>query len=281
MSRAFAILVYTFTALFFACFLFLPICQALQGAFFDAGGAFTLDYLKEIFRNRIYTEGLLNALFLAVGSTLLTLAIALPLAFVSDRFLFPGKALLGATVLVPMILPPFVGAIGVTQMLGQMGAVNALLAHLGILRDGATIDWLGRGRFWGIIAVNALHLYPILYLNVVAALANIDPAMEEAAENLGCTGFRKFRRITLPLIMPGLFAGGTIVFIGAFTELGVPLMFQYSRVTPVQIFLGIREISGNPFPNALVVVTLISTMLLYFAGKATFGRASHAMMAKA
>ena len=143
------------------------------------------------------------------------------------------------------------------------------------------MDWLGESRLWGVIIMNALHLYPILYLNVLAALANVDPAMEEAAENLGCTGFRKFRKITLPLIMPGLFAGGTIIFIWAFTELGVPLMFEFTRVTSVQIFSGIKDIGGNPFPFALVTVLLTSTVLLYASGKFFFGRDNHAMMAKA
>ena len=214
-------------------------------------------------------------------STGAALAIALPLAFVADRFEFPGKKLLTGAILVPMILPPFVGAIGIRQMLGQYGALNALLAKIGILGAGETIDWLGSGRMWGVVALNALHLYPILFLNLSAALANLDPAMEEAAENLGCTGFRRFRRITLPLIMPGLFAGGTIVFIFAFTELGVPLIFDLTRVTPVQIFYGIKEIAGNPFPFALVVVMLASTALLYAASKLAFGNASTAMTSKA
>jgi iron(III) transport system permease protein len=81
--------------------------------------------------------------------------------------------------------------------------------------------------------------------------------------------------------MPGLFAGGTIVFIWAFTELGVPLMFDYHRVTSVQIFNGLKDIGGNPFPFALVAVMLVSTVVLYVISKATLGRASHAMMAKA
>ena len=105
--------------------------------------------------------------------------------------------------------------------------------------------------------------------------------MEEAAENLGCTGLRKFRRITLPLIMPGIFAGGTIVFIWAFTELGVPLMFEFTRVTSVQIFSGIKDIGGNPFPFALVAVMLAPQRILYAASKILFGRDPHAMMGKA
>ena len=63
-----------------------------------------------------------------------------------------------------------------------------------------------------IILLEALHLYPIFYLNLTAALANIDPALDEAARNLGASRWRRWRRITLPLILPGLFAGATIVF---------------------------------------------------------------------
>lgn len=281
MPKSIAWLITVVTAVFFGCFFLLPISTTVAGAFLDADGHFTFTFVAEVFRNRIYLEGLLNSFLLAVCSTILTIAIAVPLAWISDRYAYPGKKLLSALILVPLILPPFVGAIGVRQILGQYGALNALLTNIGWLGPGETYDWLGNGRFWGIVALNALHLYPILFLNVTAALANVDPAMEEAAENLGCTGFRKFRRITLPLIMPGLFAGGTIVFIFAFTELGVPLLFDYSRVTPVQIFYGLKEIAGNPFPFALVVVMLASTVLLYGCSKLLFGCAEHAMAGKA
>lgn len=280
MSKLVLACVYALTLAFFGAFFIWPIAQTVGGALFD-GNHLTFAFIREVFRNDIYVDGLRNAFLLAVASTVATLLIALPLSFLADRFEFPGKKLLTALVLVPMILPPFVGAIGVRQILGSYGAFNAMLMKLGILSPDQAIDWLGVSQFWGIVALNALHLYPILFLNVTAALANVDPAMEEAAENLGCTGFRKFRRVTLPLIMPGLFAGGTIVFIFAFTELGVPLIFDYSRVTSVQIFYGIKEITGNPFPFALVVVMLTSTLLLYLASKLLFGRDQHAMMAKA
>jgi iron(III) transport system permease protein len=281
MSKTFAWIVYLLTSAFFVAFFVWPIGTTVGGAFLDADGKWTFAFVAEVFRNQIYLEGLRNSFFLAVASTLATLAIALPLSIIADRCEFPGKKLLTAVILVPMILPPFVGAIGIRQMLGQYGALNALLTKFGILAESQTIDWLGEGRFWGVVALNALHLYPILFLNLTAALANVDPAMEEAAENLGCTGFRKFRKITLPLIMPGLFAGGTIVFIFAFTELGVPLIFDLNRVTSVQIFYGIKEIAGNPFPFALVVVMLVSTVLLYLLSKVLFGGGEHAMMAKA
>ena len=281
MSNHLARIVFTLTAGFFALFFLWPIAETVRGAFVGADGRFTIDYIAEVFRNPLYLEGLWNSFRIGVFSTLLACLIAMPLAWMSDRFVFPGKPLLGALVLVPMIMPPFVGAIGVKQILGQQGALNALLVDLGILNPNAPVDWLGEGRIWGVVVLIALNLYPIIYLNVLAALANVDPAMEEAAENLGCTGFRKFRKITLPLIMPGVFAGGTIVFIWSFTELGVPLMFDFTRVASVQIFHGIKDIGGNPFPFALVVVMLAATVLLYAASKLTLGRSSHAMMSKA
>ena len=281
MSKPLAWTVWTITLALLACFFLWPLVTTVERAFFDANGHFTFSYVAEVFKNRTYTEALRNSFLLGIATTVVTIAIALPLALVADRFDFPGKRALTAIVLVPMILPPFVGAIGLRQMFGQYGAVNALLTNLGFLSPGDTIDWLGNGQFWGVVAIQSLNLYPILFLNLAAALANVDPAMEEAASNLGCTGFRRFRRITLPLIMPGVFAGGTIVFIFAFTELGTPLVFDYARVASVQIFYGIKEISGNPFPFALVIVMLAATLLLYLASKFLFGRGQHAMMSKA
>ncbi len=281
MSKPLTWTVWTVTLALLGCFFIWPLVTTVQRAFFDANGHFTFAYVAQVFANQTYTEAMRNSLLLGIATTILALAISLPLALLADRFDFPGKRALTAIILVPMILPPFVGAIGLRQMFGQYGAFNALLTRVGLLSDGQTIDWLGNGQFWGVVVIQALNLYPILFLNLTAALANVDPAMEEAAANLGCTGFRRFRRITLPLIMPGVFAGGTIVFIFAFTELGTPLVFDYARTASVQIFYGIKEISGNPFPFALVVVMLTATLALYGLSKLLFGRGEQAMSGKA
>ncbi len=281
MSQSFARLVFFVTALFFAVFFIWPIIQILKGGFIDADGHLTFAYVVALLKDPIYLGGIGNSFLLACTTTSLAFLIALPLAFISDRFLFPAKGILSSLVLIPMILPPFVGAIGIKQIFGQYGAFNALLIQLHLRPEGWTYDWFAVCPFLGIAIVNALSLYPIVYLNAAAALANVDPAMEEAAQNLGCTGFRRFFKITLPLIKPGLFAGGTIVFIWGFTELGVPLIFDYPRVISVQIFYGLKDIGGNPFPYALVAVMLACTVILYAVGKGLFGRQGHAMMAKA
>ncbi len=269
------------TIAFLGVFLVWPVFEGVMGAFVDPAGRVSMAYLTEVFRNPIYLEGLRNALLMGVGSTVVALAISLPLAWVGDRFDFPGKSWLTGLALAPMVLPPFVGAIGVRAVFGKMGALNAILHTIGALGTGAEIDWLGRGRFLGIILLNGLHLYPILYLNAAAALANIDPALDEAAENLGCTGWRKFRRVTLPLMMPGIFAGGSIVFIWGFTELGTPLMFNFTRILPVQIFSGMKELSGNGMPFALVVVMLVAAVAMYWITRLALGRAPVAAAGRA
>jgi iron(III) transport system permease protein len=272
MNRKLSIAIYAGTSLFFALFFVYPIWHTVKEAFVSDDGGFTFSYILEIFRNPVYVEGLKNSFYMGLFSTLLSLIIAFPLAMLANTWDFRGRELLNSLVLVPLILPPFVGALGVKQLLGQAGALNSFLIDLGLMSADAPYDWLGEGRLFGVVLMNALHLYPIAYLNISAALANVDPAMEEAAENLGCHGIRRLWKITLPLIMPGLFAGATIIFIWSFTELGVPLIFDFTRVTSVQIFDGIKDLSGNPFPYALVVVMLVATVLFYLLGKWLFGR---------
>lgn len=281
MSRSVSRLIYLVTVLFFAVFFLFPIWNTVKEAFFDADGNFTLGFVGAIFQNPIYLEGLVNAFKMGLFSTLASLLIALPLALIANKYRFPGKEILTSLLLVPMILPPFVGALGVRQFLGQSGVLNTLLIKMGLMDPAQPFDWMGEGQLFGVVLMNALHLYPIAYLNISAALANLDPAMEEAAENLGCHGLRRLRRITLPLIMPGVFAGSTIIFIWSFTELGVPLIFDYGRVTSVQIFDGIKELSGNPLPYALVVVMLVTTVLLYGVSKFLFGRDNFASSGRA
>ncbi|MEM9252730.1 MAG: iron ABC transporter permease [Planctomycetota bacterium] len=266
-----------------------PIFLTVMGGFGLSGAAgwdaFTFQYIVGVFRDPLLVEGLVNSLWVAVGTTALSLLLALPLAMLAARFRFPGKALVTSLVLVPLILPPFVGAIGLRALLGRFGGVNALLVDVGLISaDGPGLDFLGglgAGRFLAVVVMEALHLYPILYLNLTAALANIDPALEEAADNMGAGRWSRFFRVTLPLMMPGVFAGGTIVFIWSFTELGTPLMFDYYTVTPVQVFFGLSEVASSPRPYALVVVMLAVAIGLYLVGRLVLGGRGYAMQGKA
>src|SRR5687768_5457763 len=269
-----------------AVFLISPIVPLVRiGSFGIPGdpgsGSFTLAYVGAIFQDHSLRQGLLNSALIAVSVTIVCILISVPLALMSVRFNFWGKGIVSGLLLVPLILPPFVGAIGMRQILGRFGVLTSVAQGLGLADAGAPVDWIGSARMLGIILVESLALYPILFLNVSAALANLDPAMEQAAANLGASRWTIFRKITLPLMRPGLFAGGTIVLIWSFTELGTPLMFDFYEATPVQIFHRITQVSGSPVPYALVVVMLFASVLLYITGRVILGRRQDAAVTKA
>jgi iron(III) transport system permease protein len=228
-----------------------------------------------VFRNPIYLIGLRNALAIAVLSTAVAGTLGVAAALLLHRYDFPGRRPLAALIPLPLMVPPFVGAVGMKQLLGTTGALNALLIRIGVLDARAPIDWLRDNRFAVVVALTALHLYPIVFFNVQAALAGLNAEMEEAARSLGCRGFRLFRRITLPAILPSVFAAASIVFIWAFTELGVPLMCDFQRVTSVQIFSGLKDLGRNPFVYALVVVVLATTVAFYALARRLVRVGSH------
>ncbi|MCQ2380144.1 MAG: iron ABC transporter permease [Victivallaceae bacterium] len=231
------------------------------------------DLMRELFRSRTYVEGMLNSVKVAVTTTGMVFAISIVLATCYDRYDFPGRRFCPMLMMVPMVLPPFVGALGYQRLLGHFGVVNAMLSHFGV----APVDFLsGSGCFWSICLIEALHLYPVFYLNLVSALGNIDPNHLRAAANLGAGWARRFFRITLPLVSPGILAGGSLVFVWSLTELGTPLMFNYLRVTPVQILDGLGELEGNKMPFALVFVVFVATALLYLAARMSLSRCASA-----
>jgi len=258
----------TLTAVFMAVFLVYPLAYVFRAAVLPEG-RLSLAFFRNVAVNPVMREAVANSFLLAICATLATATLAIPLAVVSVRYAFPAKGLLTGLLLVPMIMPPFVGAIGMKQFLARFGSINLLLLRTGIIS--MPIDWLGSARFWGVVLVEVLHLYPIMYLNVAAALANIDPTLEEAAANLGSSSLRVFRRVTLPLLMPGLFAGATIVFIWTLTDLGTPLVFEYRRVIAVQIFDRVTE-SDNPEGHALVVLVMLLTTAAFLLSKRFFGQ---------
>ncbi len=255
---------------FLVLFFLMPAAATLQGAVRDAQGNLTLAFLQEVFLNPICREGFINAGLIATASTFGCLLISIPLASFKVRFFFPGRNLFHALVLAPLLLPPFVGALGVQALMGQMGAFNSLLAIFHWIDPLKPPDWLGEGRMLGVILMNVLHLYPLTYMSLASALQGMDPALEEAAESLGAPPLRRLLKITVPLMIPSLFAGGSLTFIWSFTELGVPLMFDVERVTSVQVFNALKDLEDNPFPFALVVVLLISTTLMFLLSRLGF-----------
>ena len=232
-----------------------------------------------IITNETYREMLFNSFKMGVSVTVMTTIFSLPIAYLLVRYNFKGRGILQGIILIPMIMPPFVGAVGMKQLFGLYGSINTLLAKLGLIDIMDPIDWFGSG-FAGVVFLSTLHLYPIMYLNVSASLANVDPSLEEAAENMGASKFRLFWTITVPLMLPGYFAGAILVFIWAFTDLGTPLIFNYNEVIAVQIFRQITDANVNPMGYALVVVIIVLTALSFYFAKRLTAKRQYAMVGR-
>ncbi|MFW6154045.1 MAG: ABC transporter permease [Planctomycetota bacterium] len=254
-----------------AVFLVWPIARVIRNGFYD-GGELTTWWFRQVFTDPSLREWLVNAARVAIFTTTLSMVLGVPLAVLADRVEFRGKSLASALLLAPMILPPFVGAVAFQKLFAaHWGSVNLILERLGL----AKVDFFGGANtFWMVVVLEALHLYPIIYLNAASALANIDPAMGEAARNLGASRRRVLWRITLPLMRPGLFAGATIVFIWSFCELGTPLMLNYGGLLPVRIYDGLTDQTTPTQTFAMVFVMLGASVGLYATGKLLFGRAA-------
>ena len=259
-------------------FLLLPVGVIIFQAFFP-GGKLSLTYFSLLLENPLYTDSIINSVNIGIATTILATIISLPLAAINARCDYRFKAILGGLLLVPMIMPPFVGAIGMLRFFARRGTFNTLLLDAGVIDT--PIEWLGASNmFWAVVILEALHLYPIMYLNLSAALANVDPSMDEAAQTAGAPWYRRFIDITWPLARPGYFAGAIIIFIWAVTDLGTPLLIGYNDTVPVQIFNMVTDAQENPIGYALAFIVIIVTVALFLISKTAISPKKYQMMAR-
>jgi iron(III) transport system permease protein len=263
--------------LFFSVFFIYPLFYVAEQSVW-INGHFDLTFFKLLLTHPIARQGISNSFQLALVVTLLTTLISFPLALIFQRYQFLGKRIFSGLLLLPLIIPPFVGAIGFKQLLARFGSVNLIMLKFGLITQ--PLDWLGAAGFWGVVILETLHLYPIMYLNLTASLANLDPSLEEAASSLGAKPFHRWRTVTLPLMVPGYFAGAIIVFLWSFADLGTPLIFEYRKVVPVMIFEMVTDMAENPMGYALVVSVLLLTILLFIASKKIGGQKGYASLTR-
>ena len=206
-------------ALFLAFFLVIPVAKVIIVAFQNPHtGEATIVNFIDFFNNSLFRESFVNSFYVSAMSVLVASIISIPLAYFTTRFNFKGAILIQTLGVIPLIMPPFVGAVAMQLLFGDNGSINLLLNEY----FGFTIPFMTGLN--GVILVESIHYFPFILINLSAALNNIDRAMEESAQNLGASGIRLFRRIVFPLAMPGFIAGAALVFIKVFDDLGTPLL---------------------------------------------------------
>jgi len=244
-------------ALFLFLFLAIPVAKVILVAFQDPStGNFTIVNFIDFFNTSLFRESFFNSFYVASMSVVIASIISMPLAYFTTRFNFGGTALIQTLGIIPLIMPPFVGAVAMQLLFGSNGSVNLMLDD----RFGFTIPFMEGLN--GVIFVESLHYFPFILINLSAALANIDRAMEESAQNLGSSGMRLFRRIVFPLAMPGYVAGAALVFIKVFDDLGTPLLLNVNTMLAPQAYLRVTSIGISDPMGYVISVVLVGFSLL-------------------
>ena len=255
-------------AAFIGVLLLWPIATVLHTAFVDGEGRATLAHFAAFFSLSLMRESFLNSVVVALASVALATILAVPLAYLTVRFRFRGSALVQTLGVLPLIMPPFVGAVAMQLIFGRNGSVNLILNNAFGFRI-PFMDGLN-----GVVFVEGLHYYPFILLNLIASMRNIDGAMEEAAQNLGAHGFRLFRRVVFPLALPGYVAGAALVFVKVFDDLGTPLVLNVTNMLAPQAYLRITSVGlEDPVGYVIaVIMILFSIAALALAARVTRGR---------
>jgi len=256
---------------FLLIFMIYPTFLVVMDAFI-VDGAPSLEHFYTFWSNSWYQTGLINGILLSLSTVITTTLVGVPLAYIIVRYDFPAKNLFSTLSLIPMVVPPFAGALGLRWVLGHSGMVNLLLKSLGLIHESipflfyripVNIFGLNCDIHLGMILIQTLHLYPIIYLNSVASLSNIDPSLEEQAENLGASGFRLLRTVIFPLMMPGYIAGVILVFIWVLTDLGTPLIIGYQNVIAYQLYsVALSSYYQSPMAYVMGVIMTATSIIL-------------------
>jgi iron(III) transport system permease protein len=251
-----------------------PLLQVLSVAVLD-GGWPTIRPLLAFFARPLFREALVNTLLAGVLAVVIGSVIAVPLAVLTVRYRFPGRTLIGVLGVLPLVVPPFVGAVAFQQILGRSGTVNLLLwEHAGV-----TVPFTE--GLPGVVLVQSLHYFPFILLNTAAALAGLDRSLEEAAQNLGSSGLRLYRRVLLPLALPGYAAGALLTFLRVIDDLGTPLMLNYPRLLAPQAYVRVTTIGLTDVDGYVICVILVALSLgALWLSKAVVARGEYAVLGR-
>jgi len=205
-------------------------------------------------------QALQLSLVSATAATAVSLVLGVPLAWLLARTEFPGRGLVRALVTLPLVLPPVVGGVALLLALGRNGIVGQWLdAWFGITLPFTTA---------GVVVAEAFVAMPFLVISVEGTLRAADPRYEEAATTLGASRFTAFRRVTLPLIAPGVAAGSVLAWARALGEFGATITFAgnfpgRTQTMPLAVYLALQN---DPAAAIALSLVLLAVSIAVLAG---------------
>ncbi|MBD8588267.1 iron ABC transporter permease [Peribacillus simplex] len=206
-------------------------------------------------------EALWNSVYISLLSVLVSALIGIPLAFIFNRYDFPGRSFFSSAAILPIVLPSLVGVMAFMFLYGESGLIpNAIKDLFGLDKVPFKI-----GGVSGILIVHAYTMYVYFYMTVSAAINKIDPSLEEAAYNLGANKLKVFWKVTFPLLTPAIVAASLLVFMISMASFSAPFLLAGGyRVLSLQIYFS--KINGDMEIAATqsVILSIVSISFLLF-----------------
>ena len=246
----------------FVVFLLFPMVGLLKQSVFNSDGQFSLDNFRRFFTytNGYYLKPLANSVKVTIVTTLVSLLLGVPIAYFYSFYKIRGAKFLFVVAILCSMSAPFIGAYSWILLLGRSGAITKFLSALLGVKMPAIYG------FKGILLVQSLKFFPLVFIYMNGAFKNIDNTLMEAAANMGCTGVRRLVKIVLSLSMPTILAAALMVFMQAFADFGTPMLIGEGYQTfPVMIYnayLGEGGADRN-FAAALAVVAVVITAIVF------------------
>lgn len=241
-----------------------PLFEILKESVRDPEGNWTLAQFKKFFSQRYYSMTILNSFKVTVAITAVTLLLGIPLSYFYSFYQLKGAKFIFVVSILCCMSAPFIGAYAWILLLGRSGVISVFLReHLGI-------EIPSIYGFGGILLVQSLKLFPLVFIYMNGAFKNIDSTLVEASANLGCVGVKRFFSVIMRLCMPTVLAAALIVFMRAFADFGTPLLIgEGYRTFPVEIYntyLGENGTDHN-FAAAISVLAIAITAAVFFLQK--------------
>ncbi len=246
-------------------FVVFPLFQVFKTCFITREGAtLTLKYVWELFTKSYNRQPLYNSIILGICVALLGTTVGFAFAYAVTKTDMRFKRFLQASTLLPIISPPFVIALSAILLFGRNGLITRklLLEGVGIDLYAAGFDIYG---LTGLVIVETLAYFPTAYLVLVGVLSSIEPALEEAASNLGASRWKVFRTVTVPLSLQGIASAMLLLFIESMADFGNPLILAGRfNVLSVQAYLQITGNDNLPGGATLAMALLLPSLAVYF-----------------
>ncbi|GHV62072.1 iron ABC transporter permease [Spirochaetia bacterium] len=249
--------------LIYIVFLLYPLITLFAKSLIGPEG-FSLASFQKFFSSKYYYGTIVNSLRVTFSVTLLTVVLAVPLAYVMNTVKIRFAAAIQILILISSTSAPFIGAYSWILLLGRSGVITVFFRDVfGI----ATPDIYG---FNGILLVLTLQLTPLIFMYVSGALKTVDSSLIEASESMNCTGVKKMIRITAPLILPTILAGSLLVFMRALADFGTPMLIgEGYRTIPVLIFNEFISEMGDDdsFAAAISIMVVVFATSIFLVQK--------------